>query len=267
MKKNANSKDYVELSALENTSNSSVPSYTDVTWGAPFKDIDASAKISYSNTTGFDATSSHQIHPAIGPTEDAIKLILFHMMSDVTFKVKTTTGSDAVQLGNGTSGNATTIKLEKIHKEGRLFMGNGLVLGSTDDVANSSYTFTATPAPDNDGVITWANYGAIPQDLGGATPSDATDDVILVITTPDHNEYRVSMKDVKASVVSETNIKNPYTKVGGTGADQDKYIINAWYPGFKYEYTFKLSKKKIEDITATILDWETVEAEDEVQIQ
>ena len=75
------------------------------------------------------------------------------------------------------------------------------------------------------------------------------------------------MKDVKVTAVYTAIIANPYSQVGGEGADKDKYIIDSWYPGFKYVYTFTLSKKKIEDITATIVNWETVTADDEVQIQ
>ena len=67
------------------------------------------------------------------------------------------------------------------------------------------------------------------------------------------------MKDVVATTVSETNIKNPYTANGNK--------IDRWYPGFKYTYTFILKKKGI-DIKVTILDWETVTAgDDNVQIQ
>lgn len=261
----ANDGDYYAISSGE--------TYKDLCWGAPFSDANVSDKFAYGPTTnGFDGSDNidfsqdankdkHQIYKAIGPTEDPIKLILFHMMSDVTFKVQTTAVGqpDRVNLGNGDT-EKTTIKLEEIHTTGKLFMGNGLVLGSTDDVANSSYTFTATPAP-TDGVITWANYGAIPQDLTN---------VILVITTPDHNQYKVAMKDVLAaatSAISSNNIANPYNTVQ-SGTNAGKYIINRWYPGFKYTYTFTLKKTGITNIQATIVDWETVTADDEtVQIQ
>lgn len=242
--------------------------YSDYIWGAPFKELDSptpsanTTKIVYSNTYGFDGTyngsddNTHQIYHGIGPTPDPIKLLMFHMMSEVTIKVQSVTGDAAVQLTNGD--DKTTIKFENIHTTGSVALGNGLV--STRGEATTSNITMSTTANQ------WL-YGAIPQNLDGPTTA-ATDDVILVITTPDHNEYRVSMKDVKVSTVNTANIANPYNRqVGGTGADMDKYIINRWYPGFKYEYTFVLSKKKIEDITATVVNWETVTAEDEVQIQ
>lgn len=253
--------DYITLSHKES-------GYKDILWGAPMRDIAdnsnddrATLKWNYGPTTnGFDgldtkSTDAHQIYQAIGPTKDAIKLILFHMMSDVTFQIKTTTGTEAVNLGNGSTNNATTIKLEQIHTTGNLYMGNGLVKGSD---AVCDYPFTTTPAPDG-GVITWPHYGAIPQSLT---------DVVLVITTPDNNQYKVAMKDVLATTVNPVNLANPYSTVGGTGTDKDKYKIDRWYPGFKYTYTFTLKKTGITDLQVTILDWETVEAgNQEVVIQ
>lgn len=243
-------------------------SYKDYIWGAPFKELDGSSsapnntKIKYSPTYGFDGTfdgsqaSTHQIYFGIGPTTDPIKLLMFHMMSDVTVIVQSVSGDGAVALTVG--GEKTTIHFENIYTGGSVALGNGLVSTTGDATTTGDLTMSST---DNQ----WL-YGAIPQNLDGATTA-TTDDVILVITTPDHNQYKVSMKNVKASAVTEANIANPYSKVGGDGADKDYYIIDRWYPGFKYVYTFKLSKKKIEDITATIVNWETVSADEEVQIQ
>lgn len=243
--------DYTSLTAGE--------SYTDVRWGAPMlddKDDDEKGnfKFYYNTTKGFDATgtgspnASHQIYHGIGPTNADIKLLMFHMMSDVTINVKTLDEDDPakVDLGDGTGTNVTKIAFENIYTTGSVAMGNGLV-STTGSVSN--YTFTATPAP-IDGVIAWKNYGAIPQSL---------ENVVLVITTPDKNEYRVSMKEVVATVPTYINVSYPaYT------ANK----VNYWYPGVQYTYTFKLSKKKIEDITATILDWENVTAwDDNVQIK
>lgn len=238
-KKETDNKDYIALTHGENKS------YIDITWGAPFKDINA--EIQYTTTHGFDGTESHQIYHAIGATKSPINLLMFHAMSDITFKVYTTEDADKVELADDTGGNYTTIKLENISTTGKIYLGNGLVEA---DGPKSSHSFTTHPATDADGKLTWSNYGAIPQ---------ALDDVVLVITTLDHNEYRVAMKDVVASsAISNTNVQYPaYT--------DNK--VNYWYPGVKYTYTFKLKKKGI-DIKVTILDWETVTAgDDNVQIQ
>ena len=230
--------DYFALTAGE--------SYKDYTWGAPFLDdlddeVAGSFKWTYSTQHGFDGSGSpHQIYHGIGPTNSVIKILMFHMMSDVTIKIKTTSGEDKVTLDDGT--NKTTAVLKNLHTSGKVLMGNGLVqtTGSAVDV---------TVNLEGSSVLSWNNYGAIPQDLSS---------VELVITTPDKNLYKVVMKDVISTSYMNSNIQNPYS----AGK------INYWYPGFKYEYTFTLSKKKIENITATILDWETVTAgDDNVQIQ
>lgn len=229
------------------------PSYTDKLWGATMRarsDND-SFKFIYDKDNGFNVNnaavnaSKSQIYQAIGPSEDPIKLILFHMMSEVTFELKSTGSSnpDYVEIGTGEGTSQTTLKLKNFNKDGRVLMGNGLVevTGTKSDVTLSS-TLTSNANS--------YTYGVVPQDLTG---------VQVVITTPDHNEYIVNMKDVVATTVSETNIKNPYTANGNK--------IDRWYPGFKYTYTFKLKKKGI-DIKVTILDWETVTAgDDNVQIQ
>ncbi len=222
-------------------------SYKDYTWGAPFLDdlddeVAGSFKWTYSTQNGFDGTASnqHQIYHGIGPTNSVVKILMFHMMSDVTIKITTTSGEDKVTLIDGT--NKTTAVLKNLHTSGKVLMGNGLVqtTGSAVDV---------TVNLEGSSVLSWNNYGAIPQDLSS---------VELVITTPDKNLYKVVMKDVISTSYMNSNIQNPYS------ADK----INYWYPGFKYEYTFTLSKKKIENITATILDWVTVTAgDDNVQIQ
>ena len=233
--------DYFALTAGE--------SYKDYTWGAPFLDnqddeVAGSFKWTYSRQHGFDGSGSpHQIYHGIGPTNSVIKILMFHMMSDVTIKIKTTSGEDKVTLDDGT--NKTTAVLKNLHTSGKVLMGNGLVqtTGSAVDV---------TVNLEGSSVLSWNNYGAIPQDLSS---------VELVITTPDKNLYKVAMKDVISTSYTNSNnsnIQNPYS----AGK------INYWYPGFKYEYTFTLSKKKIENITATILDWEKVTAgDDNVQIQ
>lgn len=242
--------------------------YKDYVWGAPFKELDTpnpsanTTKIVYSTAYGFDGTfngtdaNTHQIHYGIGPTNNQIKLLMFHMMSDVTINIQSVEGAGAVQLEIGDK--KTTIHFEKISTNGSVALGNGLITAGAPVNTTEALTMSSTSNK-------WL-YGAIPQNLDGETTA-TTDDVILVITTPDHNQYKVSMKGVKAETVTDNNLRNPYSKVGGSGDDKDMYIIDKWYPGFKYTYTFKLSQKKIEDIKATIVDWETVTAGDDVQIQ
>lgn len=242
----------------------SAVSYTDVRWGAPMLD-DASDEVpsstmkwNYGPTLhGFDGldtkdANSHQIYKAIGPTEDPVKLILFHMMSDLTFNITTTTGTEAVNLGDGST-SKTKVELVNFITKGKLLLGNGLVTATGDptNVEIAQNLFTSAVAEPASAAKVKYTYGAVPQDL-------AT--VKLRITTPDNNQYIVDLKDVKAKSVSFINLQNPYT------ATENK--INRWYPGFKYEYSFTLKKTGITNLEATILEWEKVEAENEdVQIK
>ena len=254
-------KDCFSISASE--------TFSDVIWGAPFKKLDSpeppanTALLTYSKTEGFDGkgaeaeTKKHQIYYAIGPTNQPIHIVMFHMMSKVIFNVQTVTGNGAVSLGDGTDNNCTKLTLKNIHKTGKVLMGNGCVL-ATDTRAD--YDFINHPAPSNS-IITWLDYGAIPQNL-----NKNGNEVVLEITTPDANIYKVKLADIwtAESSISTHNLQNPYTK----DANEDKYLVDYWYPNYEYTYTFTLSKKGIDNIQVTILDWEKVEAsDDEVQIQ
>ena len=218
--------------------------YKDYIWGAPFKDIDASAKLTYDHTGstpyGFDGNSSHQISQAIGATNSQIKMLLFHMTSDVTIKLTTTDDDDKVTL------TGAKVQLTYIHPTGKVSMGNGLV------------TPDGTPAPvvgTVDGDYKW-HYGFVPQSLENVS---AGNDVILTITTADNNRYIVDMKNVEFSTTafSNTLIANPYSE---TSSGSGKYKINRWYPNFKYTYTFNLKKTGVALITATLANWESVTA-------
>ncbi len=250
------SKDYISLT--------SGTSYTDVQWGAPF--LATTGKLTYSTNTGFDneqnhgqANESHQIYKAIGATNDVIKLVMFHMMSDVTIEIKTTSGSDAVTLKDETNPSNpkyTTLSLTNIHPTGTVQMGDGLVTPTgTATTVNSGNIETYD---DTEKKYTW-HYGFVPQSLKGSNDNATTDDVMLTITTPDNNQYIIDMKNIVASTVGNNLIANPYG---------NSKIVNRWYPNYKYTYTFTLKKTGIANITATLADWETVTAgDDNVQIK
>ena len=228
--------DYISLTGA-------IAPFTDVCWGAPFNTT--TGTLTYDRTTsGFDNTSgeSHQIYKAIGPTSQAITLQIFHMMSDVTFQLTTTEGADAVTLAGA------TISLSNIYPTGTVKMGNGLITttgtqgtaGGTVSLVSSTYQL---------------NYGFVPQSLEG---------VVLTITTADNNQYKITMPE-RTAAVTNSAITNPYTE---TSSGSGIYTINAWYPNFKYTYTFKLKKTGIEKISATIANWGTVTAtQEEIQIQ
>ena len=176
-------------------------------------------------------------------------MTLFHMMSDVSIQLTTTTGDDKVTL------EGATIQLSNTYPSGKVRMGNGLVEpDGTPDAAQATVVETS-------GNYKVEHFGFIPQTLENVGGVNNTD-VVLTITTADHNEYRVNMKGMKANTIGNNLISNPYTKTG------EKYTINRWYPNYQYTYTFHLTKTGIAKITETLANWETVSADNEnIQIQ
>lgn len=238
----------------------SAASYTDVRWGTPMKDdgdneTEGTFKWTYDPTTyGFDNADHTQIYKAIGPTENPVKLILFHMMSDLTFTIKTTETSDKVELchDNGAGSNThTRLDLVGFYNGGKVLLGSGLVKTTgSESTVSAPVNVPFNSATDNDQYTPQVyKFGAVPQALTS---------VKLYITTPDNNQYIVDLGGVKATTVNTNNIANPYIQ----GSDS-KYTINSWYPGFKYNYSFTLKKTGITNLQATIVQWETIEADGE----
>ena len=221
--------------------------YEDYIWGAPFSQtvVGNGASVHYNTTTGFDyeqnhgkANETHQILPAIAAMNEQINMVMFHVTSQITVNITTTTTADKVTLKNGATN--TVVEIIGAYNQGRVQMGNGLVtpMGSTADMTLTTGTFNDNG--DAADTFNGFSYGVVPQSLAG---------VKLCITTPDGNKYNVPLESVTATVTN-TDIYNPY----GDTAD----VINAWYPGFKYTYNITLKKKAIENITASVVDWETV---------
>ena len=160
----------------------------------------------------YDAATG-DLYKAIGPTKGTIHLELMHMMSEVTIALSTSDGDDAVML------SGAHMELSRIYPTGIVRLGDGTVTptGTPDSVNNTNQ-------------VPWT-HGFVPQSLDG---------VVLTITTGDHNQYLVTMKDV----------------------------LESWAPNHKYSYTFKLTKTGIAGISATLADWVEVTAgDDNVKIQ
>lgn len=231
--------------------------YTDVCWGAPFTNISVAggARLEYTFASGFDKKTGtspdytySQIYKAIGPTTGTINMEMFHMMSDVSIVLQTTATNalDHVNL------DGATLTLTNIYPTGKVRMGNGKVEpdGTPATIPTQSTALTMTYDSSTD-KSTMAHFGFVPQDLTN---------VKLIITTADHNQYEVTMKDVVISgSYSNRLIANPYSV---------NNKVDRWYPNFEYTYTFRLTKKGITNIEATLANWETVTAgDDNVQIQ
>ncbi len=225
--------------------------YKDYVWGAPFTFVDNAYKIKYNNngTTGFalreDGTTK-QISQAIGATNSQIKMLLFHMTSQIKVNVSSVTGDGSVTLIDGD--NKTKVEILNFLPDGKVLMGTGAVSATdgtrvTEGVSEMAYLSESTAT-----MVSYA-YGIVPQPL----IYDTTGRIGLCITTPDGNKYYVRDLSTCTATVSSTNLAIPYS-------GSSPYIINAWYPHYKYTYNITLSKAGVKNITAAVLDWETVES-------
>ncbi len=241
-------------------------SYRDYVWGAPFKNIESSAKLTYTTATGFDNTGTgesptHQISPALGATNSQINMLLFHMTSQIFVNVKTTTSSDKVTLFDSTKPEGqqlTKVEVLNFLPDGKVLMGTGAVsTTSTSRTAAATFTngtYTAesgtTPAQ-----VTGSSFGIVPQALSWGTGA-SSGTIGLRITTPDGNQYLVKDLSTCTATVTTTNLVNPYTLSSGS-----LYSITSWYPHYTYNYTVTLKQAGVSNITAAVLSWESVEGD------
>lgn len=218
------------------------------TWGAPFV---SGANLKYSTTSGYDNESNgtHNIHYAIGATNDNIHLTSFHMLSKIRVVLKTVDASHGgVNLQSG--GKNTTVKITNVFTKGKVNMGNGLVTAGTSSTGNDSRNSVNMTAPTeffkNSSSKLETNeftFFIVPQTL-----IDNDTYVGLEITTPDNNIYYVVKK------LSEITA----TSVGNNGTQEQGGKITWWYPNHSYLYTITLKKTGIEKITCTLVDWTEV---------
>lgn len=239
--------------------------YKDYVWGAPFKDIVPTAKLTYDITTGtgFDNTTgtspdeTHQIAQALGATNSQINMLLFHVTSQIFVTVKTTTGADKVALKDETKDEAdqlTKVEILNFLPDGKVLMGTGAVSATDGTRTANAFMGAGTWAAESGTTpeqVTAYSYGIVPQDLSWTTPSAGS--IGLRITTPDGNQYVVKDLSTCTGTISTTNLINPYTVASGTN-----YNITSWYPHYQYTYTITLKQTGIANITAAVLPWETV---------
>lgn len=223
--------------------------YNDFKWGAPFKKQlnNQDYTITYSPETGFcnNATKENgQIYYAIGPTESTINFTQFHMMSNIYVHLVTTESTDPNHIDLST---ITFVKLYNFAQDAKLYVGNGLVTGySTYCTAGEEMTHhtshvdvTGTPGYEY-------SFRVVPQSVSAVNDNKKS----IVITTEAGNLFTIDD-------LSQIKIK-----------DETGNYIDPWQPGKSYFYTFKLTKKGIDPIQVTEVDWKNVEANPEdVQIQ
>ena len=218
----------------------------DYHWGAPFL-TSTTSPIQYSTTDGYAATLS----PAIGATNSTINMTELHMMSNINVVLRTTTGSNAVKLEDGN--NQCVVTLTHFYKDGKVYMGNGLVetTGDLDDGTNGVFDKPATGTKADGADYTKTKpftFAVVPQ----ALKREGTGDIYVGITikTPDDNQYYVVEK--LADIIATAN--------GGSQNQTTNGKVDFWYPNHNYTYTFTLTKAGISKVTCTVEKWVDVTA-------
>lgn len=214
----------------------------DYHWGAPMA---TGKNLAYDVDKGFAAN----IHKGVTSTESDIKIQELHMMSNLSIVLKTSTGADKVDL------SGATIKITNLSTSATVDMGTGLITPA-EVAANAEQ---GTTPPSSSDYWKTANVetkpftcAVIPQPLTRGTGADAQY-VGITITTSDNNQYYVISKLSEILATSVTADERNQKK---------NEAITRWYPNHSYTYTFKITKKGIENITATVADWVTVTGAD-----
>ena len=246
----------------------------DYHWGAPMKNPTGGAQLfkynpdanSANNTTEGYTTS---IYKAIGSTENEIKITELHMMSNINIILETTAADagDHVNLSNA------KVYLTKFYTNGQVKMGSGLVTPTTTSLAISDVPITS---PETDSYWTTANektkpftYAVVPQALTRGTGDG--DYIGITIVTSDNNQYYVikDLSKIYATSIKQEGSSDPYNDPDhktatseSSDADKTAAAITRWYPNHSYTYTFKITKKGIDNITCTLAPWVNVTGAD-----
>lgn len=175
-----------------------------------------------------DSNPEHDIQKAVGDVkEDAVETIV---------KITRIAANGTVEMGRGVVKPTGTYTAE-------LPMTNPTTYFATDGLVTNNYT-----------------YAVVPQSLSRNFSSDSDVDYVgIFIQTPDHNQYYVVKKlsEIYATSVSDTRDQAQYNE-SGTDAEKEASKIKRWFPGHSYTYTFTITKKGIDNITATVADWVNV---------
>lgn len=220
---------------------------TDYLWGAPMKTGLSSNKLPYSDSKGYLDCIEKGIVAANTDLEDNyINLTQVHMMSQLEIKL-TSNSSDAnakVKLAGA------TVWITKFSKTGTVNIGSGLITPTTtyNDMTEAE---KVTVAQEGTTGIYSGIINVVPQELKRNDGESDDDYVGITIHTADNNEYYIVKRLSEIKGTAGSQITNMQTA--------DGYITN-WYPGHKYIYTFNITKTEIKNITATIVDWNTVTA-------
>lgn len=186
-------------------------------------------------------------------TEGKINLNFRYMMSQVEVHLSTTTGSNSVELGNA------VVEIVNVYNSGDVKLGDRGVFTTGD---KGFYTLDAltdnlTTTTVDESLYRWS--AIVPQPLA-YTSAQHEDNLKFRITITNTNGTPDNTTDDTQDVYY-ADIQPIKVKV--KGSSETPAAVSAWESGKHYIYELKLTKTDIE-VTATLTDWTTVEASEEV---
>ena len=193
------------------------------------------------NNTETGHTPTDLFSGGICATEGKVNLNFRYVMSQVEVVLSTSGvgSSDRVNIDAN-----TVVEIVNVAKEGYVRLGDREVVPSDD--ATNSYTLDKVSGEGND---LKRHSAIVPQDLAFTTPGASTNTRFKITVTNSDSSKDVYYADIK-----------PIKKDDGTGfvAPNGK-----WESGVHYIYNLKLTKSEIK-VSATITDWKTVNAAEDV---
>lgn len=223
----------------------------DYHWGAP---MNTSATLVYDETVGNGFKAN--INKGITSNTSNIKMTELHMMSSIKVILKTKADGSYINL------KGATVTFTQITKNATVDLGTGYIT----DTYNSSDATQLITSPDftswvdrtlnldgsfksgsiETGAYTWQ---FVPQPLVRKLTDPADGDYVgITIHTTDNNEYFIVKKLSEITATAVTDERNQAKDAA----------IKRWYPGHQYTYTFTITKKGIDAITATVANWVNV---------
>lgn len=176
------------------------------------------------------------------------RLIFHHALTKVTFKIKKGAGfgTDPFAFANPTSEN---IVLKGFNSSGTLDISTGeftiTPTTGTADISLLADTKTATDVTDGYSYVLTCLM--LP---GSALTSTATDQVYFTI---DNNKYHITKSQLAAALSGKTV---------GTNSTTALTTDSKMRPGVHYIFTLTVSKKGIDKLSASVVDWETTTADE-----
>ena len=187
-----------------------------------------------------DHNSVDQSECGICATEGKITLNFRYVMSQVEVILSTSAeeSSDHVNINENTK-----VEIVNVANEGYVRLGDREVVPSSTKV---TYTLNAVTGSGNE---LKRHSAIVPQDLSFTTPGASTNTRFKITVTNGDGTTDVYYADI-----------NPIKKADGTGLVAPK---GKWESGVHYKYNLKLTKSEIK-VSATITDWKTVNAAEDV---